>query len=235
VANDKPVAAVVPAAGKGARLGGHMPKAFLKILGKPLFVHTLRALMGAYPFREIVLVVHASQIRRGRELLRRYGLSKVRVVSGGATRAASVKKGLLELSPGVRLVAVHDAARPSVPKEVVRRTLAAAYRGGAAICGIPVSSTVKRVAPRGKYILSTVDRQRLFLAQTPQVFRKNLLLRRYDALKKKAFLATDEAALFDGTRVRVRLVMGDEKNFKVTTKQDLALMKHYFKQAAKNY
>ncbi len=229
MAVDQDVAAVVPAAGSGVRLGSKIPKAFLSVLGIPLFVHTLRALMRAYPFGEIVLVVQEAQLERGRRLLRQHGMRNVRVVRGGATRAVSVKNGVLALSPGVRLVAVHDAARPLVPREVVRRTLSAANRGGAAICGIPVSSTVKRAVPVRKSILETVDRQGLFLAQTPQVFRKDLLLRRYEVLGKKAFLATDEAALFDGTRVRVRLVKGNEINFKVTTRQDLELMKHYFK------
>ena len=191
----------------------------------PLLVHTLRALMHAHPFDEIVLVVHSSQLERARKLMSEHRLSQVRVVPGGATRAASVRNGVLALSAGIRLVAIHDAARPLVSREVVRRTLTAADRGGAAICGVPVSSTVKRVAPRGRNILTTVDRRGLFLAQTPQVFRKDLLLRRYQALGKKALLATDEAALFDGTRVRVRLVLGDEKNLKVTTKQDLELIR----------
>ena len=219
------VAAVVPAAGRGRRFGGKIPKPFVRVLGKPLFIHTLRALRAAYAFSEIVLVVDATRLVRARRWVRFSRFDKVRVVSGGATRAASVKNGLLALSGLVRLVAVHDAARPLVPASVVRRTLNAAKKSGAAICALPVSSTVKRVNARTGAVQKTEDRDRLVLAQTPQVFDKALLLSRYRALRARALRATDEAALFDGTRTRVRIVKGDEKNFKVTTKKDLERMK----------
>ena len=218
---------MVPAAGKGKRLGTRVPKPYLRVLGKPLFIHTLRALQKAYPFREIVLVVDASRTARARSELVRYGLRKVRLARGGATRAESVRNGLLALRPGTQLVAVHDAARPLVSPVVMRRTITAAKKAGAAICVLPVSSTVKRLDPRTGAVRSTEDRRGLVLAQTPQVFDKTLLFSRYRALGRKAFRATDEAALFDGTRVRVRAVPGDERNLKVTTRADLERMKRY--------
>lgn len=219
------VAAVVPAAGSGKRLGARVPKAFVPVFGIPLFVHTLRALFKAYPFVQTVLVVGNSRVKTAESAVRRLGLGRVQVVRGGATRAESVRRGLLALDRKVSLVAVHDAARPLVSAGVVRRTLAAAARSGAAICALPVSSTVKRVNTDSMTVLGTEDRGRLYLAQTPQVFDKALLLSRYRHLGKKARHATDEAALFDGSSVRVRVVDGDEMNLKVTTPNDLQRFK----------
>jgi 2-C-methyl-D-erythritol 4-phosphate cytidylyltransferase len=231
------VAAVVPAAGKGARFGGPTPKSFLPVFGKPLFVHTLQALSRSYPFREIVLVVQASQIEKARILLSRHGLKRVRVIEGGRTRAASVRNGLLALSPQVKFAAVHDAARPLIAPDVVRRTVAAAQKSpstgsgryGGAICALPVSSTVKRIDLKKRVIRGTESRDELVLAQTPQVFEKKALLLRYRALGPRAFRATDEAALFDGSSVRIRVVEGDARNLKITTKTDLRQMKNFLK------
>lgn len=222
-------AVIVPAAGQGRRLGSRVPKQFLKVFGVPLLVRTLRALLGAYPFKEVVVVVDPAWQQRARELIRRYRVPRTRVVTGQATRAGSVLNGLKVLTDSIRFVAVHDAARPLVSKQVVRRTLAAAAAGGAALCGIPVSSTVKSVSSAGNRVLGTADRRQMYLAQTPQAFRKDLLLGRYEALGKKAVLATDEAALFDGTSTRVRMVEGHARNIKVTTKEDLELVKTYLR------
>ncbi len=220
-----PVYAVIPAAGHGKRLGAKIPKAYVPVFGKPLFIHTLRALKKAYSFKEIVLVVHISRLAEARKLLVRHGLSRVWLTVGGATRAESVRNGLLVLPAGRHLVAVHDAARPLVSREVMRRTVEGARKGAGAICAVHVSSTVKRVDASGKSVQGTEDRERLVLAQTPQVFGRDLLLSRYEALGAKAMQATDEAALFDGTRHRVCVVEGDEKNIKVTTQNDLESLK----------
>ena len=227
------VYAVVPAAGKGKRLGTKIPKTNLPVMGKPLFIHTLRALKKAYPFREIVLVVDIFRIAQARNELVRHGLGSVWLTSGGATRAESVRNGLSILPAGKHLVTVHDAARPLVSREVVRRTVAAAKKGpstgsgrcAGAICAVPISSTVKRIDLKKGTLRGTEDRRELVLAQTPQVFDRTLLLARYEALGAKAFEATDEAALFDGTKQRVRVVEGDERNLKVTTKNDLESLK----------
>ncbi len=219
------VYAVVPAAGKGKRLGSKIPKAYLSILGKPLFIHTLNALRKAYPFRETVLVVDISRLGQARKELVRHGLGRVWLTAGGETRAESVRNGLLVLPAGRHWVAVHDAARPLVSRQVVRRTLAAALKGAGAICAVPIAYTVNRLDPKRGTLRGTEDRRELVLAQTPQIFGRSLLLSRYEALGAKALEATDEAALFDGTKQRIRVVDGDERNLKVTTKNDLESLK----------
>ena len=154
-------------------------------------------------------------------------MDDVRVVEGGRTRAESVRNGVLSVSENCQWVLVHDAARPLVDKNLIRRLIHSAKKTGAAILAAPVTSTVKRVDTRHKTILGTEDRGSLVLAQTPQIFKKDLLMRRYQALGPKALLATDEAALFDGSGIKVNIVHGDERNVKITTSQDLELFKFY--------
>lgn len=218
------VSAVVPAAGAGRRLAAGRPKAFVSVGGKPLLVRTLENLRRSYSFLEIVAVVSADRIEEASRVLRRYGLSEVRLVRGGATRSESVRNGLHSLSPASRWVLVHDGARPFVTAGLVRRVLDGARKTGAAIPVEPVSSTVKSVDGRG-FVRRTIDRSTLALAQTPQVARRDLLEARYRALGGRALAATDEAALFDGTRVKVRCVPGDPGNVKITVPADLKAFK----------
>lgn len=221
------VSAIVPAAGKGARLGRALPKAFVPVAGKPLLAHTLASLSKAFRFDEILVVVGPGHVGRARRLAARAGLHNVRVVRGGATRAESVLNALREVSASSSLVAVHDAARPLVSKRLVRALVEAASECGAAIAALPATATVKRVF-RGR-VTGTEDRETLALAQTPQVFRTKLLAARYARLGAKAFRATDEASLFDGSGQIVRAVPGEVANIKVTTAEDLKLLTHYLK------
>ncbi len=228
------VAAIVPAAGQGKRLGSKIPKPYLRIFGTPLLVHTVKALQKAFSFEEIVVVAESSFLKKAELILKGHGLKKARVVTGGASRAESVLNGLKSLKSSAEYVLVHDAARPLISKQLVRRTILGAKKAGA-ICGIPVSSTVKCVSEDKDRILGTQDRRFLYLAQTPQVFKTSLLMGRYQALGKKALAATDEASLFDGSDWSIRMVAGDPQNIKVTTKADLELMKHYLGSHANRY
>ena len=223
------VAAIVPAAGRGERFKSKVPKPFVLVRGEPMLVRTLRNLLASHAFEEVIVLTERTQLNRAKNILKRHGLSTVRVECGGATRADSVRRGLFSLSGSAEWVLVHDAARPLVNKAVVFRTLEAAKSSGAALCVTPVTATVKRLRPARNVVWSTEDRRGLCLAQTPQVFRRDLLLSRYRALGKKALKATDEAALFDKSAVRVRVVEGDVKNIKVTTKEDMELVKYYIR------
>ena len=223
------VAAIVPAAGAGRRLAKKTLKSFVKILGKPLLAHTLQALKKTFPYKEIIVAVKPSQLNRTLRIFRRYRLGRTRVVKGGRTRAESVANALRHVSEDCGWVLIHDAARPLVSAGLVRRLLAAAGKTGAAIATIPVTSTLKMLDPEGRVVLRTVDRRNFFLAQTPQVFRKERLVRRYKMLGERALLATDEASLFEGSSVRVRAVPGEAQNIKITTAEDLKLMRFYLR------
>ncbi|MGH7198244.1 MAG: 2-C-methyl-D-erythritol 4-phosphate cytidylyltransferase [Candidatus Omnitrophota bacterium] len=223
------IAAIVPAAGRGRRLKTKQPKAFVPLLGKPLLIHTLTNLKRSFPFEEMIVAAAASRMKSVRRLLARYRLGRVRVVRGGGSRAESVRNGVASLSVRCEWVLIHDAARPFVGRGLVRRLLQSARRTGAAICVLPATATVRRIDPKRKVALGTEDRESLVLVQTPQVFKKNDLLARYKLFGKKALAATDEAALFDGSRIKVSIVPGEPRNIKITTKEDLELCRFYMK------
>lgn len=219
------VAAIIPAAGVGKRLHSKIPKAFVIIRGKPLLVHTLENLRRAYGFHEFIIVVAKREIKSTARLLGRSRLNNFKVVAGGATRAESVLRGLEAVSDRSEWVLVHDAARPLISRSLVRKLLNEVKCTGAVICGLPAQATVKRVS--AGVIQKTENRNEIFLAQTPQVFRKSLLAARYRKLGKKAFAATDEAALFDNTSLRVKMILGEPNNIKITVPEDLRFAEHF--------
>ncbi len=221
------VAAVIPAAGLGQRLGAGVPKAFYVVLGKPLLIHTLTQLKKAYNFKDMVVSVDPKEIDGTFELLKKFKISGVRLVAGGQTRAESVRNAVNSIQASVEWVLIHDAARPMLTARVVEDVIKEASKSDGAIAAVPVSSTVKKANIKSRQILSTEDRSCLYLAQTPQVFKIAKLRDRYRVLGTKIRLATDEAALFDGTRARIRLSGGDIRNIKITTPEDVELMKYY--------
>ena len=224
------VAAIVPAAGRGRRFRGKTPKLFVSLRGKPVLVHTLERLVRSFRFEEVLVMTASADIKKTEKLLKRFRLAGPwRVSVGGRTRAESVKRGFEQVSKKSDWVLIHDGARPCIGKALVLRTLTAAKATGAALCAMPATATVKKVDVRRGVVLGTEDRRSLYLAQTPQVFRKDLLSSRYRALGRKALEATDEAALFDGSRIAVRVIEGDARNIKVTTVEDGELLKQTLK------
>ncbi len=226
------VAAVIPAAGRGKRLGGRTPKAFYPILGKPLLLHTLSNLLKTHSFVDIVVAVHPKEIHFTQSLLKKFKIKGVRVVAGGETRAASVRNAVKSIPSQVKWVLIHDAARPLVTVKIVRKVLSAASKADGAIAATPISSTVKKAKPKTSQIIRTEDRSSLYLAQTPQVFKLLNLRDRYRVLGAKIALATDEAALFDGTKARILLSEGDPRNIKITTQEDVEWVKYHLQRIA---
>lgn len=215
--------ALVVAAGVGQRLAGDGPKAFVTLRGEPLLVHAVRAVAACEAVADIVLVVGDEHRRQAQAALRDAGLSVRAVVAGGGTRTESVSRGLVALDD-TRVIAVHDAARPLVTPELIRRTLAALVDPWAAVApGLPVVDTVKQVGgPRaeGVDVLRTVDRRDLWNVQTPQVFSVGTLRRAHAGVRGDA---TDDLTLVERAGGRVRLVEGDRRNFKVTFPEDLVM------------
>lgn len=214
------VAAIIVAAGAGRRFGGTIPKQFTQLGGRPLIAWAVAAFQRIPAVQEINVVVPSKRVAWVRRQVRRWELSKVRqVVPGGPTRTDSVAAGLKALSPSANLVAIHDGARPLIDRATILRCLAAGTRWGAAIAAIPVTDTVKVVRGRGQ-VASTLPRDRLWLAQTPQVFRRTLLERAL-AARPRRWQATDDAQLVERLRATVRVVRGSEDNVKITTPHDL--------------
>jgi len=210
--------AIVPAGGMGRRMGRRRPKQYLSVGGAPLIVHTLRVL--ARGARGVVVAAPAAHVEATRRLLQRHRVPRVlAVVAGGAERQESVWLALSALPEATRWVIVHDAVRPFITPALIERVLAAARTHGAATCGLAVRDTVKRV--RDALVQSTLDRDGLWLTQTPQAFRRELLWEAHDKARRDGFLGTDDAVLVERLGAEVAMVVGHQRNLKVTTPEDL--------------
>lgn len=216
------VAALVLAAGRGLRFGGAIPKAFVPLAGRPLLMHALSAFAAAPAVDWIVPVVAAADLRRWAELEAEWSsLPGLRAaVAGGAERQHSVRAGLAALPPDAEWVAVHDAARPLVTVQEIERVVEAARPGGAAILAVAVRDTVKRV--RHGRVVDTPDRAECHAAQTPQVFRVDLLREALEKAAAEGFVGTDDSQLVERLGVAVAVVPGSQRNLKVTDAADLA-------------
>jgi 2-C-methyl-D-erythritol 4-phosphate cytidylyltransferase len=209
------VAVLIPAGGIGTRLGRSTPKQFLRVGGEAILEATVRHFRRHPRLAAIVVAAPAAHLERTRRLLGR-GVS---VVAGGATRQESVRLALEAAPHGVRMVVVHDAVRPFITRELVDAVLAAARVDGAAICGLPVSETIKRV--REGVVEATVDRAGLCAVQTPQAFRADILREAHDKARRDGVAATDDAMLVERLGHPVRVVPGLVDNVKITTREDL--------------
>jgi len=216
------VAALIPAAGEGRRMGGAMPKQFLQLGGREVLARTLEVFEACMAIDEIWVVVAAEHgVLCQETIVKRYGLRKVRgVVAGGATRQESVWCGLQCVTEAIELVVVHDGVRPLVTEPLIQRTLASASRYGAAIAAVPLKDTLKRVSEAHE-VESTVPRERLWRIQTPQAFQHVLLRTAFQHAWQRGLQATDEAGLIEALGHPVKIVPGDEHNVKITTPDDL--------------
>lgn len=210
----------IPAAGLGTRMGGHR-KAFLELLGRPLLEWTLAPFL-AHPDVTSVAVALAEPDLEDPPAWLTQADDRIRLVAGGRTRLHSVRAALAALRPSVRVVLVHDAARPLVTREVIDRCLRVARGGEGAVAGWPVVDTLKEVEEDGR-VISTPDRASLWRAQTPQAFPRPDLLDAYRRGVEDGVLATDDAALFARYGGRVRMVEGGAWNLKVTHPDDVAV------------
>lgn len=231
------VSVIIPAAGMGTRMARLQPekagagrKQFLLLDGSPILVHTLRKFVACSSVREIVVALPADNIEWARELVEKEHFSKpVRFVEGGETRQQSVENALATLAPDTALVAVHDAVRPFIEVATIEKVIAQAAEAGAAIVGIVPVDTVKQV--HLNKIRATIPRDRLVLAQTPQVFRFDLIRLAFERAKADNFTGTDESSLVERLEeVEVSVVAGSDRNIKITKPSDLDLARLFLQQ-----
>ena len=215
--------AIIAAAGAGTRMASDRPKQFLLLAGTPVIVHTLKAFEQCDSIHEVIVVLPAEQSAGFLSMAGKYGLRKLaRVVPGGATRAESVKRGLMSVRAATaEIVAVHDGVRPVVTVDEIDRTIGAARENGAAILVAPVTDTIKEV--RNHAVMKTLDRTGLRRALTPQCFRYELLKQAYQAADVNDPSLTDESALVEQLGHRVSVVEGSARNIKITTLEDLEI------------
>jgi 2-C-methyl-D-erythritol 4-phosphate cytidylyltransferase len=221
------VSVILPAAGLGTRMGrekaGTSRKQFMLLEGAPILVHTTRKFSHCPSVSEIVVALRAEDLEWARGLIQQQHLPKpVRFVEGGDSRQQSVENALASLAPDTGLVAVHDAVRPFIDSELVEKVIAEAAHTGAAIVGIVPVDTVKRV--HKNKIRDTLPREHLVLAQTPQVFRFDLLKRAFESARRDGFTGTDESSLVERLEeVEVSVVQGTDRNIKITRPTDMEL------------
>jgi 2-C-methyl-D-erythritol 4-phosphate cytidylyltransferase len=221
------VSVILPAAGLGTRMGKSAKKQFLQLEGAPILIHTLRRFGKVSSVHEIVVACRAEDMDEVKAMVAAEPGSKpVRVVVGGDSRQESVEHALATISEDIDIVAVHDAVRPFADVAMIEKVLAEAAECGAAIAGIVPVDTVKQV--HLSKVQTTISRDRLVLAQTPQAFHTALLKRAFAKAKEDGFIGTDEASLVERMEeVEVHVVAGSDRNIKITKPTDLALALHY--------
>ena len=223
------VLAIIPAAGVGVRMGGGTPKQFLSIEGVPIFVHTLRKFVSSDAIDGIILALRAEEMERAQTDVDREHFAKpVLLVAGGATRQETVARALAETPPSTEIVVVHDAVRPFIELAMIQRVVEAARKDGAAILGISSVDTVKQV--ERQIILGTIPRERIVLAQTPQAFRYAIIKEAFARAAADGFNGTDESSLAERLGHNVTVLMGSDRNIKITKPSDLPLARLYIAQ-----
>jgi 2-C-methyl-D-erythritol 4-phosphate cytidylyltransferase len=248
-------AVILPAAGLGTRMQRGVPpipaettgtsrKQFMLLEGSPILVHTVRKFVASPLVTDIVVAVREEEIDWVEEMLQKEGrglLGSLRIVAGGNTRQESVENAFAALDPDTDIVAVHDAVRPFVDLDTIRRVIEEAALNGAAIVGIVPVDTVKQVSGAqagGAKVRATISRERLILAQTPQVFRYEVLRRAFEAATRDNFAGTDESSLVErlesypggAAQVEISVILGSERNIKITRPSDMDLARLFFEQ-----
>jgi 2-C-methyl-D-erythritol 4-phosphate cytidylyltransferase len=220
--------AIIPAAGFGLRMGKDRPKQFLELSGRSILALTLDTFLRVPFISGICLVVPKDFMDRARqialdccrEIVKSLGgCPPVQVVAGGRERQDSVYNGLEQLPQECEWVVIHDGVRPFVSARLIEETWRAAMQCGAAIAALPSTDTVKRV--EGKEVAQTLRRDEIWLVQTPQIFRKDLLMSAYSEAKKQGWTGTDDASFVEWLGETVCVVRGERSNIKVTTPEDL--------------
>ena len=220
------VTAIVLAAGKGLRLKSKISKPLIKIDSKPLIIYSLNTLSKHPYIKDIIVVANRRNLQDIRNKIKQYRIDKIKdVVLGGQVRLASVVNGLRAIDNHTDLVLIHDGVRPFIDRDIVSSVIKTAKSSGAAIAGVPVKATIKSVkvskcqSVKENIVEKTLDRSKLWEIQTPQVFRKDLILKAYD--KFGDIDVTDDAMLVEKLGAKVSVVLGTYNNIKITTPEDL--------------
>lgn len=234
---------LLPAAGLGTRMAASQPKQFLELRGLPILIHSLRAFAAVPRVTAIYVAVRASEIERVQAQIAEHSaelgsagrahVPQIHVVVGGENRQESVAHALAAIdSAEDDIVLVHDAVRPLIDTKTIDRTIDAVIEHGAAIVGLPAIDTVKQVerTAHGALITSTIPREFVVLAQTPQGFRCGLLQRAFAEATADGFIGTDEASVVERAGLAVAVVPGSQVNLKITQPGDLALAEFYLSQ-----
>jgi 2-C-methyl-D-erythritol 4-phosphate cytidylyltransferase len=216
--------AIIPAGGSGKRMNEKLSKQYLLLDGIPVLVHTLKKFQESRKIDEIFLIVPGDDIIFVREnIVQKYGISKViRILAGGVERQDSVRNGIRALEKEHDIIVIHDAVRPFITEELLLSVIRETSLVQAVTVGVPVKDTVKSV-DGNRWITETLNRNNLWLTQTPQAFKRDVIIRAHEDADKDKYYSTDDASLVERTGVAVKMIHGSYDNIKITTKDDILL------------
>jgi 2-C-methyl-D-erythritol 4-phosphate cytidylyltransferase len=219
---DKMISAIIVAAGKGKRMDQSINKQYIKLKDKEVLAITLEEFSKVEQVEEIIVVVSPDEVEFCKNnIIDKYNFSKVKkIVCGGKERQQSVYNGLLNCGAETDIVLIHDGARPFIDKETICKSIEGAKMNGACTVAVPVKDTIK-VADSNKIITKTLKRDELYLIQTPQAFRYELILEAHKKALSENALATDDTMLVEALGCKVKIIDGDYFNIKITTPEDL--------------
>lgn len=220
---------IIPAAGKGKRMNTKKSKQYIELLDKPILVYTIEAFEKCDQIDNIIIVVGEDEIEYvKKDIMEKYHLKKViSIVKGGKERQDSVYEGIKNVPQDTDIVLIHDGARPFIDKETIIRTIDTANECSACVVGVKVKDTIKTVN-NNNIIIDTPNRNSLWAIQTPQAFKKELIIRAYNKAKVEGIKATDDSMLIEQcSNTQVKIVEGAYSNIKITTKEDLIFAKGY--------
>jgi 2-C-methyl-D-erythritol 4-phosphate cytidylyltransferase len=224
------VSVIIAAAGMSNRMGSRINKQFIAIDGKPILAHTIEKFEKCRYIDEIILVSKEEELDYCRkEIVKKYKFNKVaNIIRGGKERQDSIYNGILALHEKTDIVLTHDGARPFVKNESIEDGIKGVIEHGACVIGVPVTDTIKVVSGENS-IQSTPQRSLLWAAQTPQCFRKHILIKGYESAIADEFLGTDDSSIVERIGYDVKMIMGFYDNIKITTPEDITLAESLFK------
>ncbi|NLM13672.1 MAG: 2-C-methyl-D-erythritol 4-phosphate cytidylyltransferase [Epulopiscium sp.] len=222
--NSKYTSVIIPAAGRGKRMGSQISKQYLDIGGKPILVHTIEKFDQSPLIHEIIVVTSKEEMEYFKnEIQLKYIFNKaLKIVPGGKERQESVYNGLKKISSETEIVLIHDGARPFVSLEEIGKSVEGARRYGACVIGVKVKDTIKICNEEG-YIVSTPKREELWAVQTPQSFQTSIILEAHKKAEEDNFLGTDDATLVERLGYSIKILEGNYQNIKITTPEDLTI------------
>jgi len=223
------VSAIIVASGKGIRMKGSMRKQYLDLSGRPVLAHSIMTFDSCGLVDEIFLVIPKEDVEYCQnKILSLLDLNnQINLVCGGAKRQDSVYNGLQAINKNTDTVVIHDGVRPFIQPEEIEECILVSKKYGACILGTPASDTLKRV-DKSDIIETTLSRENIWLAQTPQVFRFDLILKAHETARRDGYVGTDDASLVERLGEDVKIINGGRFNIKITKKEDLAIAKAMF-------
>jgi len=223
------VSAIIVAAGKGIRMKGTTRKQYLDLSGQPVLAHSIMAFDSCGLVEEIFLVVPKEDVEYcQKKILPLLDLkNQINLVHGGAERQNSVYNGLQSITKNTETVVIHDGVRPFIQSEDIKKCILGSIKYGACILGTPASDTLKRV-DKTNIVEATLPRENIWLAQTPQAFQYDLILKAHETARRDGYVGTDDASLVERLGEDVKIINGGRFNIKITNKEDFAVVKAMF-------